>query len=158
MGAHTDVAPPGCLRGDRELPGEVGVGDVEHLRREHLDAASVEAAHLVFSVAHRRRGSDDQGANGLAIRKFPGGKGFHRNLEQADRGAERPGNEVQLVLDDQIRRAQPLDGTHSGRRVTADSRVAGGDGATGVIRVDVAVPAAAPADVAEQRRGFAFSG
>ena len=48
-------------------------------------------------------------------------------------------------MDAQIRGAQPLDGTHSGRRVTADSRVAGGDGATGVIRVDVAVPAAAPA-------------
>ena len=37
-------------------------------------------------------------------------------------------------------------------------RVAGGDGAAGVIGVDVAMPTAASADVAEQRCGFAFSG
>jgi hypothetical protein len=79
-------------------------------------------------------------------------------LEQADRGAQRPRDEVQLVLNDQIRRTQPLNGTHRGRRVTACDGEAGGDGAAGVIGMHIAVAAAVPADVAEQRRGLAFAG
>ena len=71
-----------------------------------------------LGVADRRRRGDDQRPHRLAVGRLPGRKGLHRDLEQPDRGAQRPGDQMQLVLDDQVRRAQPVDGTHRGRGVT----------------------------------------
>ena len=66
--ADAEVLPPGCLVGDRLLLREEGVAHVEHLRREHVDAAAVERAHLVLGVPDGRGGGDDQRPDGLPVR------------------------------------------------------------------------------------------
>ena len=57
------------------------------------------------------------GRTGLPSGGLPGRQGLDGDLEQADRRAQRAGDQVQLVLDDQVRRPQPADRPHGRRRV-----------------------------------------
>jgi hypothetical protein len=86
-------------------------------------------------------------------RGLPRGQGLDGDLEEPDGGAERAGDEVQLVLDDEVRRAQPADRSDGRCRKPVLRRVRS-DLARRVVSVDVAVPTAPPADVAEQCCGL----
>lgn len=83
--------------------GEVGVAGVEPGGRKELGAAAVEGADLLTGATDRRRGRHDLGSDTFAV----GAQPEHGRLIEADGGAERAGEQVQLVLDDQVRRAVP---------------------------------------------------
>ena len=99
------------------------------------------------------------GPTGVAVRPSRC-KLVDRRLEQPDRGAQRAGDQVQLVLDDQVRRPEP------------DHRPAGRPPASPAFALclarqpvfasrssmPVAVPLAPLADLAEQRAGVASPG
>ena len=108
-GADAEVPPPGCFSRDRLLPGEERVARVEHLRREHRHVPPVQRPDLVGGVPHGRGRRDDQRPDRRARRGAPGRQRVDGDLEQPDRGAERAGDQVQLVLDDQVRRPEPGD-------------------------------------------------
>ncbi len=89
--------------------------------------------------------------------ELPARKDVDRALEEPDGRAERPGDEVELVLDDQVGRAQPAHSRDLCRGIVASVR------GLGVMRcrrrrhwrrveVLVAVTGARPPDVAEQAR------
>ncbi len=83
--------------------GEVGVTGVESGRREELDAATVQGADLLAGAADGGRGGDHLGAGAVGR----GAQPEDGRLVQADGGAERAGEQMQLVLDDEGRRQVP---------------------------------------------------
>ena len=64
-----------------------------------------ECLDLILRVADGRGGGDDLWPHPASVH-LSGAQGFNRRFVQADHGAERPGDQVQLVLDDEIRRRQ----------------------------------------------------
>src|SRR5690606_7876826 len=114
---------------------------------------TVERGDLVQCVADRRRGSDHQRADrGVALEV--GGKYVNRILKDAHGGAERPGDEMELVLDDQVGRSQAGDlrdldgGVGPAAFGLLVVRLAGT--APSGVGVTVAVPRAPLGDVAEE--------
>ncbi len=105
-----------------------------------------------MSVANRCRRGHDHRPYWLAVRRLPRAERLDGNLEQPNRGAERPGDEVQLVLDDEVGWTKAADWVHRRGRVAVGRGVRGLDVALRVVRVHVAVPSAAAAHVTEQRR------
>ena len=70
--------------------------------------------HLLARPADRGRRSDDLGPHAPPV-EVPRAQLIHRGLVQPDQGAEGAADQVQLVLDDQVRRAQGADGLRSDR-------------------------------------------
>ena len=107
------VPPPRRGRRRRHGRGEVRLARVEHRRREHGKPAREHLLHLVARPPHGRGGGDEHGPD-RATRAQP----VDRGLVQAHHRAEGVADQVQLVLDDQVRRPQPhrrLD--HAARQV-----------------------------------------
>ncbi len=114
-------------------PGEVRLSVIDPGGREHREAgAPVQRAHLLAGAADGGRGGDHLGLAGRAVRPRAAAQRLDGGLIEPDHGAQRPGDQVQLVLHNQIRRGQPrqLQGP-LGERV-------------GVRGADEAVPLAAP--------------
>ena len=127
----------------------------------------VEAADLVGDVAHGGRGGDQEGAGGPAVGGGPSAHGFDGGLEQADCCPQGTGDEVELVLDDEIRRPQPGGGADRGCRQLPLGLVASvpTERATGIVTAgitagvgNVAVALAAAGDVPEQCGGVPLAG
>lgn len=96
LGHDTEVEASGATAvGD----GEEAVAGVGTGRREQLDVLVVERAYLFGRAADRGRGGDD--LRRTAVRA--GAQLQDGRLVEADRGAERSGEQMQLVLDDQGR-------------------------------------------------------
>ena len=92
------------LRALRYLPGEEGVAPIGPRGREHLDLPPVEQGlDLLLRQPHGRGGGDHLRAHGPAA-DAPRAQAVDRRLVETGHGAERPGNEMQLVLDDQVGR------------------------------------------------------
>ena len=114
--------------------------DVEHRRREHRKSPGEDSAHLFRGPFGGRRGGDDLGT-GQHIPDSPATKLVDGGLEQPDDGPQRARDQVQLVLDDQVRRAQPGDrlAGHRGQSGKA-AEVVPLSAARSVIKIVVPVP------------------
>ena len=154
---------------DRHLGGEEGVRGGQDLGREDGEPPPVQAPHLRAGVAHGGRGGHDERPHGarppVGAGEPPCGHGVHGHLEQAHSGAQGTGDEVELVLDDEVGRAQAAGGDHAGGR----HAVLGGVGVldlagvvvAGAPRIqlgDVAVALAAPGHVPEEGGGLPLAG
>ena len=83
--------------------------------RETVDLPPVEQGlDLLLRQAHRRGRGDHLGAHG-PVAGPPRAQTVDRRLVETGHGAERPGNEVQLVLDDQVGRPSGGPGRRRGR-------------------------------------------
>ncbi len=93
-----------------------------------------------------------------AVLDAPVGHHVDGHLEQAHGRAQCAGDEVQLVLDDQVRGPKPGGGVHGGSRMAVLARVLAAvlDLAVRVVRVHQLMALAVPRDVAEQGCRFAF--
>ena len=105
LGGDAEVEPGvALLRGVR--PGEERVAPVGSRRREDVHRAPAEqGADLPLGPAHGRRGGHDLGPDDLVAHRA-GGQLVKGRLVQPDHRAHRPGDQVQLVLDDQVGRRQ----------------------------------------------------
>ena len=104
---------PGVDGDGRHGRGEVRLARVERRRREHGKTAREHLLHLVACPPHGRGRGDEHGPD-RAARAQP----VDRGLVQAHHRAEGVADQVQLVLDDQVRWPQPhrrLD--HAARQV-----------------------------------------
>ena len=96
-----------CRHSDREIR----IATVGTRTGKDLDAISAEERlDLRFGAADCRRGGDHFRANRFLLsvwsRDFPAAKRVDGGFVQADHGAQGPGDQVQLVLNDQVRRQE----------------------------------------------------
>ena len=108
--AHPQVAPPRSLIAilvGIALQREERVARVEPRRREDLEPAVKQPRNLIAGAADRRGRRDHLRPQPLAVDR-PGAQLVDRRLVQADEAAERAADQMQLVLDDQVGRAQRL--------------------------------------------------
>ncbi len=156
-GADTDIQPTGGLV-ERQLPSEEGVVDVENRRREDARLPREHRSRLLGSASDRGRRRDDLGVH-RSLANRPRCKLVDRRLVEPGERAERPGDEVEFVLDDEVGWTEPraiaqylggrdgLDGDVAGWRV-ADVRPVGAVGAApAVLGTTVGHPAEEHADV-----------
>ncbi len=104
-GTDADVAPPRRLLAGYALAREEVVLHIESLRRKDVDIAQEEGFDLVFGAADGGGGGDDFGPHLLTI-DLPGGEVVDGGFVESDERSERTGDQVQLVLDDQVGWAQ----------------------------------------------------
>ena len=152
---------------DGHGPGEEGVRGVEDLGRENGDVAPVEGADLVGHIADGGRGGHQERPGGPAAGGAPGAHGLDRGLEQADGGPQGTGDEVELVLDDEVRGPQAGGGADASGRQGAPGAVPSAVGECAAVEVagavvvevgHIAVALAAAGDVPEQRGGVPLAG
>ena len=93
---HADVAAIALLR-RVGLDREVGIAGVDAGRRELRDRAVEERVALSLRASDRRGGRDDLGSDAVAA-----GQMIDRGLVEPGEGAQRAGDQVKLVLDDQV--------------------------------------------------------
>ena len=115
-GADPEVAPSRLVL-DRSLDREVVVLHVQPMRWEYRHAAHEDVVHLLAGFADRSRRRDDLRLDRM-FAELPAAQLVDGGLIQPDHGAKRPADQVELVLDDQVRwtdRADVLDlgGTES---------------------------------------------
>src|SRR5262249_51224231 len=103
--ADAQVAPPRVRLTGLTLNGEERVGSVEAGRREHIKPPPEDCLHLFGGAANRGSRGDHLGSNFLPV-DLPSAKPVDCGLVEADHRAEWPGNQVQLVLNDQVWRTQ----------------------------------------------------
>ena len=110
MRGHARVQPARlllCRRRNREIRiATVGTG-----AREDLDAIAAEKRlDLRFSAADSGCRGDHFGPDGLLlsvrVRDFPATKRIDGSLIQTDHGAQRSGDKMQFILNDQVRRQE----------------------------------------------------
>jgi hypothetical protein len=94
---------------DRSLYGEKIVVDIQAVGREYRHLPEKDAVDLFARFPDRRCGSDDLRPNGLVF-DFPGAKFVDGRFVEPDHGPQGTGDQMKLVLDDQIRRADRRNG------------------------------------------------
>ena len=104
--AHPHIAPPGVILIHRNLPGEERVLDIEAGWGEHRQLPAEQRVGLLVCPAHRGCGGHHLRSHAPPV-DLPGGQLVHRGLIQPDHGSQRVGDQVQLVLDDQIDGPEP---------------------------------------------------
>src|SRR6266702_7857438 len=105
VGADAEVAPPWYVLTWRALQSEEIVLHIQSLRWKDMHCAQEEGVYLFRGPANGGRGGDDLGAYLLPIH-LPGRQVIDGRFVESYHRAQRPGNQVQLVLDDQVRRSQ----------------------------------------------------
>jgi hypothetical protein len=105
LAGGTDPEIPAARMTGRDRPpsGEEVVVDVDPPRREDVDRTEEEPVDLVLGAADRGRRGDHLRTYGNAV-ELPGAQFVDRGLVQTDHRPERPADQVQLVLDHQVRR------------------------------------------------------
>ena len=91
---------------------------------EDRDLAHEHVTHLLVGSAHGRRRSDHLRPDGLPVQR-PAAQLIDRAFVKADHGAERAADQVELVLDDQIRRPYRRNHLDLCGRMPLRGRVAG---------------------------------
>ena len=87
------------------------------MRWKHRNATHEDVVHLLLGFAHRCRRGDDLRLDRLAIKR-PATQFIHGCLIQAHHGAQRPTDQVELILNDQVGRTYRVDDLHLGGRKT----------------------------------------
>ena len=104
---------------DRALHREEVVFHVQTVRWKHRNATHEDVVHLLLGFAHRCRRGDDLRLDRLAIKR-PATQFIHGCLIQAHHGAQRPTDQVELILNDQVGWANRVDGLYlRGRKALA---------------------------------------
>ena len=101
-GAQAQVTPSGIVGAGGTMQGKKVVVQGRTLRWEYLQLADKQLFDLILGAANGGGGGNDLGAHGLLVHS-PGTQGIHRAFVQPDHGTERAANEMQFVLNDQIR-------------------------------------------------------
>src|SRR5690349_1555539 len=101
VGADAEIAASELVGRGRALAREEVILDVESLRWEDGDLAHEQCAHLFAGPANGRGRGNNFRAHPLAIH-FPGREVVNGVLIQSDQRTEWAGDEVQLVLYDEI--------------------------------------------------------
>jgi hypothetical protein len=89
---------------DRALHREKVIFDVERLGREDREAPHEDVAHLVGRASDGRGRCDNLRAH-LGLPDLPRAEIVDGGLVQTDHRSEGPADQVELVLDDEVRRA-----------------------------------------------------
>ena len=100
-GTETDIAATRYVLARGPLEGEEVVLHVEAVGREDADLPQERGVDLVAGLADCGGGGDQLRANRLAVH-FPRAQLVHGRLVQPDECPQRPRDQVQLVLDDQV--------------------------------------------------------
>ena len=101
VGADAEVSPAGVILVDRDLAREERLSRIDDRRREDGEVTREDAVHLLLGPANGGCRGDDLGAHPPAA-DAPRREAVDGSLVEGDHGAEGSGNEVQLVLDDQV--------------------------------------------------------
>ena len=121
------------------------------MRREDLQLALEQPVHLLTRLADRRCRCNHLRPHALAL-EVPGRQLVDRRLVEADHGAQGPADQVQLVLDDQVGRAnEPV-------RLPRDPRLTARGGMSTrvlIVRGEESVALAEAAHPTEERLDFA---
>ena len=118
IGADAQVAASRRALARTALAREEIILNVQALRRENLHFAQEKRLHLLAGAPDGGGSGDHFGAHALAIH-LPGAEVIDTRFVQPDQRAERPGDQVQLVLDNQVWRAQGLVWVRHGARKAA---------------------------------------
>ena len=85
------------------------------MRWKHRNATHEDVVHLLLGFANRGCGGDDLRLDRFAIER-PAAQFIDGSFVQTNHGAQRPTDQVELVLNDQVGRANRVDGLHLRRR------------------------------------------